>query len=139
MDFVAFDALHRKHHAHVGDEYDPQLLDYSVFDGTTRTQLGWHLLRPLTGWNSLHLLTLVKQRMSMKRPWLVSVGEFIGLVSVQAGFFYRHGWRQLSVTWSDIADCSSDCRLNNVSSTWFLLAWLKPIIRLHIIDSIKQV
>ncbi|MBC7778920.1 MAG: fatty acid desaturase [Proteobacteria bacterium] len=86
VDFVAFDALHRQHHARVGAEGDPQRLDYAVLHGATRAQLAWHLLRPLIGWNVRHMATLVRQRMRMKRaPW-VALGEVSGLVTVQAGF-----------------------------------------------------
>ncbi len=87
VDFVAFDALHRKHHAHVGDNDDPQLLDYSVLDDASRMQLGWHLVRPLLGWNILHMLTMVRQRLRMRRLWYVAIGEIVGLILVQAGFF----------------------------------------------------
>ena len=87
VDFAAFDVLHRKHHAHVGDDHDPQLLDYSVLDGVSSIQLGWHLARPLIGWNVLHMLTMIKQRLSMHRSWFVSIGEMMGLVIVQIGFF----------------------------------------------------
>jgi fatty acid desaturase len=98
VDFVSFDALHRKHHAKVGDEDDPQLLDYGALENAKRTRLAWHLLRPLLGWNVRHMATLLRQRLSMPRPLLVSLGEFCGLAIVQGAFFLlatqggRHLW-----------------------------------------------
>lgn len=101
VDFVSFDALHRKHHATVGAGEDPQLLDYGALENATRAELAWHLFRPLLGWNVLHMATLVKQRLRMARPFLASLGEFAGLFAVQATFFLlatqggRHLWLAL--------------------------------------------
>ena len=66
VDFAAFDALHRQHHGHVGDDDDPQLLDYGDLAGANRRKLAWHLFRPLVGWNIRHMLTLVRQRLRMQ-------------------------------------------------------------------------
>lgn len=87
VDFVTFDVLHRQHHAHVGADDDPQLLDYGALDSASRWTLTWHLLRPLIGWNVRHMITLVRQRLALKRNWLVSLIEFVGLATVQGSFF----------------------------------------------------
>lgn len=87
VDFISFDALHRQHHAHVGADNDPQLLDYGALEGATRSILAWHLLRPLLGWNVRHMMTLIRQRLAMKRTWQTSLIEFVGLVTVQCSFF----------------------------------------------------
>jgi fatty acid desaturase len=87
IDFVSFVGLHRQHHARVGRENDPQLLDYGVSENTTRPELAWHLLRPLIGWNVQHMFTLVHQCRGLKRPYPVTFGELAGLASVQGMFF----------------------------------------------------
>jgi len=87
VDFVAFDALHRRHHARVGGEDDPQVLDYGALEGAGRARLAWHLLRPLLGWNIAHMVTLLRQRLRMRRRLLVALGEFAGLLLVQGAFF----------------------------------------------------
>jgi fatty acid desaturase len=87
VDFFAFEALHKQHHAHVGAENDPQLLDYGALEGANRQILAWHLLRPLLGWNVRHMLTLIQQRLAMERHWQASLIEFIGLTTVQISFF----------------------------------------------------
>jgi len=98
VDFIAFDALHRKHHATVGDHDDPQLLDYGALEAATRSRLAWHLFRPLIGWNVRHMATLIEQRLRQRRPVLVSLGELAGLLVVQGAFFAlatqggRHLW-----------------------------------------------
>jgi fatty acid desaturase len=58
-----------------------------VSANATRPELAWHLLRPLFGWNVKHMFTLVRQCQGLNRPFPVSVGEFVGLGSVQAMFF----------------------------------------------------
>ncbi len=87
VDFFAFEVLHKQHHAHVGVENDPQLLDYGALENATRLKLTWHLLRPLLGWNVKHMLTLVQQRLAMSRSWQTSVVELVGLLTVQGSFF----------------------------------------------------
>lgn len=87
VDFIAFDALHKSHHMKVGDDDDPQLLDYGALETASRSRLAWHLLRPLLGWNLIHMATLLKQRLRMPRPWRVTLGECLGLVAVQGTFF----------------------------------------------------
>jgi len=87
VDFAAFDALHRQHHGHVGDDDDPQLLDYGDLAGANRRKLAWHLFRPLLGWNIRHMLTLVQQRLRMQASWFVVLGELAGLFAVQLTFF----------------------------------------------------
>jgi fatty acid desaturase len=101
VDFISFDALHRHHHAKVGIDDDPQLLDYGALEGATRSQLAWHLFRPLVGWNIQHMFTLVRQRVRMKRPAWVTLGEFAGLIIVQGSFAWlatgggRYPWLAL--------------------------------------------
>ena len=87
VDFFAFEALHSQHHAYVGAENDPQLLDYGALEGASRRKLAWHLFRPLLGWNIKHMLTLIQQRLAMERPLLTTLVEFIGLITVQSSFF----------------------------------------------------
>ena len=87
VDFAAFDALHRKHHQTVGAEDDPQLLDYGALEHASRPQLARHLLRPLIGWNVRHMATLIRQRLVMKRPHLVTLAEFVGLAATQMSLF----------------------------------------------------
>lgn len=87
VDFFTFEVLHKQHHAHVGAENDPQLLDYGALENATRTKLAWHLLRPLLGWNVKHMLLLVQQRLAMSRSWQASMIEISGLLTVQASFF----------------------------------------------------
>lgn len=87
VDFVAFDALHRQHHAYVGAGNDPQLLDYGALENASRPMLAWHLLRPLLGWNVRHMVTLIQKRVAMPRSWNDSALEFTGLISIQAAFF----------------------------------------------------
>jgi fatty acid desaturase len=87
VDFAAFAELHRQHHGHVGDDDDPQLLDYGDLAGASRIKLAWHLLRPLVGWNIRHMLTLVRERLRLQTSWLVVLGELAGLVAVQLAFF----------------------------------------------------
>lgn len=88
VDFASFEALHRKHHKNVGADEDPQLLDYGVLQTASRSKLLWHLLRPLLGWNVKHMFTLIKERLSVSRPWYVSLGEFSSLAAVQGLFFW---------------------------------------------------
>jgi len=87
VDFGAFEALHRQHHGHVGDDDDPQLLDYGNLSDASRSKLAWHLLRPLLGWNVLHMLTLLRQRVRMQHSWPIALGELAGLIAVQLSFF----------------------------------------------------
>lgn len=87
VDFITFDALHSQHHAYVGADNDPQLLDYGALECATRPMLAWHLLRPLLGWNVRHMMTLIRQRLAMRRTWQTTLVEFVGLPTVQGGFF----------------------------------------------------
>jgi fatty acid desaturase len=87
VDFAAFQALHRQHHGHVGDDDDPQLLDYGDLSQANRRTLAWHLFRPLIGWNLRHMLTLAGQRLRMQNSRPVVLGELAGLAAVQFTFF----------------------------------------------------
>ncbi len=87
VDFAAFEALHRKHHSHVGDDDDPQLLDYGDLAHASRLKLAWHLFRPLLGWNIRHMLVLMRQRLAMQRSWRVVLGEIAGLFAIQFSFY----------------------------------------------------
>lgn len=87
VDFASFSALHFKHHATVGADDDPQLLDYGALESASRGKLLWHIFRPLIGWNIKHMLTLVRQRLGLVRSWYISLGEFAGLAAVQGSFF----------------------------------------------------
>ncbi len=85
VDFASFDRLHRHHHARVGASDDPQLLDYGALEGASRWRLAWHLLRPLLGWNVMHMATLVRERIRLRGSWPVTLAEGAGLVLLQGG------------------------------------------------------
>lgn len=85
VDFASFERLHRHHHARVGALDDPQILDYGALEGASRWRLAWHLLRPLLGWNVLHMATLVRERIRLRRSWPLTLAELAGLCVVQAG------------------------------------------------------
>ena len=87
VDFISFDALHRHHHSSVGENDDPQILDYGKLQFANRQSLFWHLVRPLIGWNILHMVTLIRKRLEIKRDFSVSIMEFAGLFVVQGAFF----------------------------------------------------
>lgn len=88
VEFAAFQHLHRQHHASVGKEHDPQGLDYGRLENASRRKLFWHLFRPLLGWNVLHMLALIRQRLKMKNKITTILIEVSGLLMVQVGFFF---------------------------------------------------
>ena len=87
VEFAAFQQLHRQHHASVGKAHDPQGLDYGKLENASQGKLAWHLLRALLGWNMVHMLVLIRQRLKMENKFSTVVFEFSGLLVVQGLFF----------------------------------------------------
>lgn len=53
--FKSFGRLHWRHHARFGEDDDPQGDDYLHLDGASPLIVGWHLTRPLFGYNLFKL------------------------------------------------------------------------------------
>jgi fatty acid desaturase len=87
VEFAAFQQLHYRHHASVGKDHDPQGRDYGKLENASQRKLAWHLLRALLGWNVVHMLTLIRQRLKMQNKLATTIIEFCGLFVVQGLFF----------------------------------------------------
>ena len=92
IDFHSFTRQHLLHHRNYGEPGDPQSFHYLGIGNMSRARFGWHLLRPLVGWNLRYTIgeSVLAPRNLARDFFLVAAVQAIVLAIVTGGG--RHPW-----------------------------------------------